>query len=90
MLLRELIKTQHPKGGMQTASGCVCGYHAGGPCGSAACRILDKLMEAGKEVRCGRMPPRDPSVCSHEREGKLTIWEYLGKIICEQCRSEVK
>lgn len=88
--LRAWAQTVHQPIGMQTASTCACGRHCGGPAATPICRIIEKLMEAGKEVRVGRFPPRHPSVCKHERDGKVTIYEYMNMIICEQCRSEVK
>jgi hypothetical protein len=84
-LLQKLIRQEHPVGGMQTASSCPCGRGSGGPAGSQACRILERLIDAGDMVRLGRPTHKDVSICTHELNGKLTVWEYEGKLICEQC-----
>jgi hypothetical protein len=87
--LREAVKAQHPKGGMQTAMGCCCGSGGGGPAGSLACRALEALMYAGQQAMLERPPRRDPRVCNHEYQGKVRIWEYQGDTICELCASKV-
>lgn len=43
--LKAAVRAVHPKGGMQTASVCVCGSGGGGPAGSPACRGLLRLLE---------------------------------------------
>lgn len=88
--LREACYVQHPKGGMQTAMGCVCGSGGGGPAGSMACRALQALMDAGQQAALERPPRRNPEVCNHHYKDTLRIWEYDGKILCELCGSEVK
>lgn len=87
--LKQACYAQHPRGGMQTAMGCVCGSGGGGPAGSMACRALSSLMDAGKEARLGRSPRRDKSVCDHQDRGVLKLWEYQGKTLCELCSEEV-
>lgn len=87
--LRNAIREHHPKGGMQTATVCVCGSGSGGPAGRQLCRILEKLEDAGKEVRLGRTPRRDPEICDHMVDGKLKIWEYQGNVLCELCSTKL-
>lgn len=87
--LREAVKAQHPKGGMQTAMGCICGSGGGGPAGSMACRALERLMYAGQEACMERPPRRDPRVCNHQFKGVLQLWEYQGDTLCELCGTKV-
>lgn len=85
--LRDVVKAQHPKGGMQTASYCACGASSGGPAGSAACRALEVLLNAGREAKNDRPPRRDPSVCNHQLGNTVRSWVYEGKTHCELCGS---
>lgn len=87
--LREAVKAQHNPTGMQTAMGCVCGRGGGGPAGSAACKAFEALCYAGQQALLERPPRRDPSVCNHQFQGKLRLWEYEGKTLCEICSAEV-
>lgn len=87
--LRDIVRGQHGRGGMQTATVCTCGSGSGGPAGTLLCRVLEKLEDAGQAARLNRTPRRDPAICDHQVEGKLQLWEYQGKVLCELCSQEV-
>lgn len=87
--LLELVRSRHPRGGMQTASGCVCGASSGGPASGEVCRVLEKLIEAGRTIRLGFPSPRDRSICSHEHNGKLQVFEFEEVCYCQLCGSAV-
>lgn len=88
-LLRDLIRAQHPKTGMSTASSCICGSGSGGPGNNGLCSILTTLSESGMNVRLGRPTHRDSSVCDHTYDGKSIAFEYDKKLYCELCWKEL-
>lgn len=87
--LKEAARAQHPKGGMQTASVCICGSGGGGPCGSPACRDLQRLQEFFHWAKVDLLPCKKCSALVLPNERAVNpftgeTWEDRGSL-CESC-----
>ena len=80
--LRKVARDVHPKGGMQTASGCACGASSGGPAMTEACRGLeyfgDLIAESHRRRECYYCRKQPGKVAGHFG------W------LCEGCNEAIK
>jgi hypothetical protein len=49
--LRDAVRAQHPRGGMQPSKSCACGAPGGGPAWTPACRAPADLVERSTRLR---------------------------------------
>lgn len=88
--LGKAVNAAHPRGGMQTASFCICGSGSGGPTGSPACRDLRRLQDFLDylDVDVFQCPECRALILPSEKyTNRMTrkTWEEEGKL-CPNCR----
>lgn len=75
--LKEYVRQQHPKGGLQTCAYCSCGYYSGGPAGTELCWILQELENRINYPQHYKRCPK----CKYE----LHLDPTFTNMVCDKC-----